>query len=267
MEGEAEIQLSFADADEDGVYRAFVEKFKPKKTTDDCFTPGAVYDAVADWVAAEYGVDRADFVRPFWPGQDYTRFEYRGRIAVDNPPFSIITQIVKFYVKNGIRFFLFAPALTLFSASVPESVCALAVGADVVYENGANVKTSFLTNLDGMKIRTAPTLYRAVDKAVRGLSTAARLPKYDFPDNVITAARIQKFAYWGIEFAVPRGEAHFCRNIEAMAGKGLFGGGYIISEKAAAEKAAAEKAIIYELSVREREIVRKLSKNQREVTV
>ena len=26
-------------------YEAFVEKFKPKLTTDDCFTPTAVYDA------------------------------------------------------------------------------------------------------------------------------------------------------------------------------------------------------------------------------
>ena len=27
-------------------YDAFVEKFKPKKTTDDCYTPPLVYDAV-----------------------------------------------------------------------------------------------------------------------------------------------------------------------------------------------------------------------------
>ena len=30
-------------------YNAFVEKFKPKKTTDDCYTPPAVYEIVADW--------------------------------------------------------------------------------------------------------------------------------------------------------------------------------------------------------------------------
>ena len=27
-------------------YDAFVEKFKPKKTTDDCYTPPLVYDAI-----------------------------------------------------------------------------------------------------------------------------------------------------------------------------------------------------------------------------
>lgn len=35
-------------------YTEFVDKFKPKLTTDDCYTPPLVYDAVRDWaVAAE----------------------------------------------------------------------------------------------------------------------------------------------------------------------------------------------------------------------
>lgn len=38
-------------------YEEFVEKFKPKLTTDDCYTPPIVYDAVADWVASEYNLN------------------------------------------------------------------------------------------------------------------------------------------------------------------------------------------------------------------
>lgn len=49
-------------------YSGFVEKFKPKKTTDDCYTPPLVYGAIANWVAKEYGLNKADFVRPFYPG-------------------------------------------------------------------------------------------------------------------------------------------------------------------------------------------------------
>lgn len=30
-------------------YDGFVEKFKPKRTTDDCYTPPAVYEAVKGW--------------------------------------------------------------------------------------------------------------------------------------------------------------------------------------------------------------------------
>ena len=40
-------------------YDGFVEKFKPKKTTDDCYTPQIVYEAVADWVANEYDLDKS----------------------------------------------------------------------------------------------------------------------------------------------------------------------------------------------------------------
>ena len=50
-------------------YDEFVEKFQPKLTTDDCYTPENIYEAVAGWVAEEYGVDRRAFVRPFWPGR------------------------------------------------------------------------------------------------------------------------------------------------------------------------------------------------------
>lgn len=57
-------------------YNEFLEKFEPKKTTDDCYTPDIVYDAVADWVANEYKLKQDDFVRPFFPGGDYKAFKY-----------------------------------------------------------------------------------------------------------------------------------------------------------------------------------------------
>lgn len=88
-------------------YSEFVEKFKPKKTTDDCYTPQNVYDAIAEWVAEEYGLDKVNFVRPFYPGGDYQAEEYKpDDIVVDNPPFSILGEILKFYVAKGVKFFL-----------------------------------------------------------------------------------------------------------------------------------------------------------------
>ena len=57
-------------------YEQFVDKFKEKKTTDDCFTPPEIYEGIADWVAEEYGLDKRSFVRPFWPGGDYKAQEY-----------------------------------------------------------------------------------------------------------------------------------------------------------------------------------------------
>lgn len=110
-------------------YDAFVDKFKPKKTTDDCYTPPVVYDAVADWVAKEYNLDRSRFVRPFYPGGDYQAEEYAPEaVVVDNPPFSIFAKIVQWYQERRIRFFLFGPALTLFSRGNISGVTYIPVG-------------------------------------------------------------------------------------------------------------------------------------------
>ena len=57
-------------------YEEFTNKFKPKKTTDDCYTPPLVYAAVRDWVVAEYGIDAEKIARPFYPGGDYENFDY-----------------------------------------------------------------------------------------------------------------------------------------------------------------------------------------------
>lgn len=48
-------------------YEDFVEKFKPKKTTDDCYTPSLVYEAISDWVANEYNLDKSIFAVRFIP--------------------------------------------------------------------------------------------------------------------------------------------------------------------------------------------------------
>ena len=75
-------------------YEAFVDKFKPKLTTDDCYTPPEVYEVVKNWACAKYGIDPAKIVRPFYPGGDYESFDYSGgAVVVDNPPFSKFVPI------------------------------------------------------------------------------------------------------------------------------------------------------------------------------
>ena len=58
-------------------YDGFVEKFKPKKTTDDCYTPPNIWEAVRGWVFNRYGLaDDTPIKRPFWPDGDYEREKY-----------------------------------------------------------------------------------------------------------------------------------------------------------------------------------------------
>ena len=244
---------------EDDEYADFVEKFKPKKTTDDCYTPEPVYEAVASWVETEYGKDRATFVRPFYPNGDYVKERYpEGCVVVDNPPFSILSEILRFYTSKGIDFFLFAPTLTLFSGRGLD-LCYLPVDAAVRYENGANVSTSFITNLDRMRIHSIPRLYKAIKEANDKVlaETSTDLPKYSFPDQVVTAARASYYAKHDTEFAVAPEDCARITGLDAMgdSGKAIFGGGFLLSEKAAAEKAAATR---WQLSEREWQIVRSL---------
>ena len=131
-------------------YESFVEKFKPKLTTDDCYTPEEVYAVVLDWVKRNSVVHFGDaqVVRPFRPGGDYQAEAYDGRVVVDNPPFSILSSIIRWYTEQGVRFFLFAPALTLLSARIPPgAITYVPASVEIEYHNGAKVSTSFVTNL------------------------------------------------------------------------------------------------------------------------
>ena len=258
-----------------GEYAAFVEKFKPKKTTDDCYTPDNVYAAVLDWAVKEYGLEGARIIRPFYPGGDYKKEDYSGDCAViDNPPFSILAEICRWYNQRGIRFFLFGPAKTLFTGSGVDGINYVICDADIMYDNGATVGTGFITNMGQYKITVAPDLHEAIKAAdyENRKAVTKSLPKYDYPDHVLTAARIQRIAKYGQSLRIRAEDCAFIRALDSQrgTGKAVFASGFLLSEKAAAEKAAAEKAAaekaaaekaaakIWELSEREKEIIRRL---------
>lgn len=238
-------------------YNEFLDKFEIQKTTDDCYTPDNIYNAVADWVADEYNLDKSNFVRPFYPGGDYEREQYRENdVVVDNPPFSILSQIIRYYSENGIGFFLFGPSLTLCTATDCD-VTYIAAGCQVTYENGANVSTGFITNLDKEnRFRTAPSLWEKVkaanDENLRVLHK--ELPNYSYPDNVVVPAVAMKWSHYGEDFRVKKEDCIIITELDEQKAKGkaIFGKGFLLSEKAAAEK--------WELSDREWEIVKELGK-------
>ena len=258
-------------SDDDEEYQEFLAKFEAKKTTDDCYTPPIVYEAVADYVAEKYGLDKKNFVRPFVPNGDYQAETYKETdVVVDNPPFSIMAEILKFYNEHGIKFFLFAPHLTIFSSSSSSSSCIIC-GVTITYENGANVATSFVTNLEDCAFRSSPNLYEKIKTANDENLRQGRkeLPKYSYPLSVITSNMLTNFSRYGIDFEVAKDECFFIRQLDSQkeSKKGLFGSGYLISErkraerekaereKAEREKAEREKAEVWELSDRELAII------------
>lgn len=251
-------------------YDGFVEKFKPKKTTDDCYTPPLVYGAIAEWVEREYSVKRADFIRPFYPGNDYKRFDYTGKIVVDNPPFSILVQIIDFYNLIGVKYFLFAPLLTSMKHSVRDC-CYICCDSRITYENGAIVNTAFLTNLEPheIMIRTAPDLAKVIEDAdtrSRKERKPPKLPKYKYPPEVVSIALVSTFARHGIPVTIRRDELEYIPALDSQRceGKSIFGGGFLTSHTKGAEleeaRRQAEEARrqAWRLSAAEKAIVEKL---------
>lgn len=260
-EGKME-QLTLEEASEE--YKAFVDKFKPKLTTDDCYTPPNIYETVKEWVFEHYNLDKSTkVIRPFYPGGDYEHAEYpENSIVIDNPPFSILSKIEKFYLARGLRFFLFAPGTACFKPY--NGLHCVCVGSQVTYHNGANVNTSFVTNLGGHLVETAPDLYRRIktenEKNVK--AQKKQLDKLKFPPQVVTAAQLNQLSAKGQYLTLDEKEVFFTRTLD-NAKKGVFGSCFLLSEKAAAERAVAERAVndethYIELSEREKEIIKKL---------
>ena len=245
-------------------YKAFEEKFKHKVTTDDCYTPEPVYEVIKNYVIDYYKLGNVKIERPFYPGGDYKNYEYsENSVVIDNPPFSILAEIKRFYIKHNIKFFLFAPSLTLFSGHIG-GLSYVVVNVPIIYENKAKVNTSYITNMDEYIVRTDPKLNVLINDIQK--NTQNSLPKYIYPNNVITSAQIGKYASNGCEIKIMKDECEFISKLDSQKplGKTLFGSGILINNKIADELAfkAQEfensKTIIWELSEREKDIIKGL---------
>ena len=239
------------EADEE--YDAFVDKFRRKLTTDDCYTPENIYQAIRDWAVKHYDLGDAPILRPFYPGGDYEHEDYpEGCVVIDNPPFSILSQICRFYDEHGIRYFLFAPTLTLFSTNSGKSNY-VPVSAQVTYDNGARVNTSFITNLGGWRVEISGELFSLMDEADKRNRSENRieLPGYIYPRNVLC---VQDFdlAKHGQSLCFSDEDLCFTRALDAQKekGKAIFGSGFYLSEFAASQKDKAEEAALEVMSAR-----------------
>ncbi|WP_368108929.1 hypothetical protein [Bifidobacterium adolescentis] len=237
---------------------------KPRTTAT---PPPEVYETIKDWACREYGIDPDKVVRPFYPGGDYERFDYSdGKVVVDNPPFSILSKICKFYRDNHVPFFLFAPYLTIFSSASRNGAHMIVTDSTIEYANGAQVNTSFVTSFGDDLIRTAPDLANAIDETVKRVRKEQRRhpPKYAYPSELLTVSRLGKIGRQ-VEFRVKASDVAFTRALDSQKAvkKAIYGGGYLLSEAKAAELKAAEDVTVWPLSETERRIIENLAQESR----
>lgn len=218
-------------------------------------------------MAKEYDLDPSNFVRPFYPGGDYQNVNYASSdVVVDNPPFSILAEIIDFYRENNIKFFFFAPGLTIFAYMNRGDVCAITTYNDIVYKNNANVRTAFLTNMDENIIRSAPDLRKKIDDVNK--NETSHLSRYEYPIQVLTSPMVGRLSKYGVDFKLKKDQIHLIRKFENH-DIAIFGGGVLLSNKATEQKEKAEKQadkikqentkiVKIELSEHEKEIIKNL---------
>ena len=248
-------------------YDSFIKKFTENpKTTDECYTPKDVYEAVVAYVGTLTPLEGRQIIRPFFPGGDYTDIEQypEGCIVIDNPPFSISAKIKIFYEANGIDYFLFANGMTVFSL-VKDRGCAVIADTQIEYANKALVRTNFVTNLlNEFSVVTAPELNKAI-RECPSQNIKANLRRNKYPDEVVTVSKMQILASNGVEYEVRRMASAFTSEIN---GANMFGGCFIVSQAQAQAQARAQaraqaqaqaRIPALPLSERERRIVERLS--------
>lgn len=195
-------------------YEEFVAKFKKNapKTTDDCYTPQPVYE-----VAKEYALKLAGLteetctpVRPFYPGGDYRNYDYPAdAYVIDNPPFSILSEIRQFYMERGIKYFLFAPHKTIFNNMNTCKDTRILIDVNITYDNGAVISTGFVTNVvdADILIMTSPELRTELRRTIartQGNMHNALKVKNVYPRNLFTFQKISVVLY--ADFHIKRSE-------------------------------------------------------------
>lgn len=223
--------------------------------TDEHFTPPDVYEAVKDWACARYGIGPDKIVRPFWPGGDYENYDYPpDAVVLDNPPFSIITKICRFYLERGIPFFLFAPGPQLVNVAPEAAISRIVVGCSVKYESRASIGTGFVTSYDSdIVIQTAPDLREAL-LAAQGKRKTMRTTVW--PQNVTSAGLLEKYAIAGIRLELETNECTKMPNRPTRENQ-VFGGGLLLSDRAADRLRSLTN---YELTERQQLVIDQLNR-------
>lgn len=222
-------------------YDEFVQKFEAKHTTDDCYTPPTIYEALLAYIDRRVmPLAGVRVLRPFYPGGDYEREDYGpGDVVIDNPPFSILSKILRHYQTRGVRYWLFAPHLTCATEAASRGTVGVC-GADIKYHNGAGINTSFVTNMwpGNPAAVVAGDLAAELTAAQKAQAPDKRKAVIAWPDAMTSPALLGKLCDRGIVMEIPRGESAF---VGKCGGRRIFGQGWLLSHRVAGELRRAEE--------------------------
>lgn len=193
-----------------------------RKTSDDTFTPPEAYDDFLECVHNLIDIDDSKIVRPFYPDGDYQKYSYKpDDIVVDNPPFSKLSEIVRFYEERNIKYFLMAPALTLFNIAHGEATCYVVRNKDVIFDNGVKIKIAYVTNM----LKDKVVMYKEPKPKPKSKRKGAELTKYESSAALLLkSCRIPS----GVEIVKLHPKRYITKDKN---GKQIFGGAFEFEEE------------------------------------
>ena len=89
-------------------------------------------------------------------------------------------------------------------------------------------------------------------------------PRYEFPESVVTAAGLSRLSVHGVELTIDADECFRISELDAMkeAGKAIFGGGYLLSQKASIRNREAIQERLRNTEKKERERLQQAIENK-----
>lgn len=253
-------------------YEGYVAKFRTQdlpKTTDETYTPEDVYDCVVDYVGTLFPLEGKVVERPFYPGGDYRNYPYQPNgVVIDNPPFSILRQIVAYYLEIGHPFFLFAPEVV--SAVYACNGCTVFfMDHDIVFDNGARINVAFVGNLTPQwGVVCASSLSRATETAPSQQPPPPKLKSYAIPPNMFHFSELSSLASLEEDTVFPAAEV--CPTKAKHEGRTVgFGHKFLLSDNAAklAKAKFAETALAKAKLAAARLAKKKLAKEKVQIPV
>lgn len=116
-------------------------------------------------------------------------------------------------------------------------------GASIIYENGAKVNTGFVTNLGDKKIIVSSDLHETVKLAMKETNKNNKLPKYQYPDNLVTFSKLESLAKNGKNIEFDSSEVYWLSGLDSQKQlkKAIYGCGFLLSDNAT-ERLKAEQS-------------------------
>lgn len=217
----------------------------PGISNDEFYTKPEIYEVVKNWAVKHNQWEGREVVRPFWPDADYQTYDYpEGCVVIDNPPFSKVSQIVKWYGDHGIDYFLFCTGTSCLNVNAPSHVC---TDIHLPFENGGDANISFVSS-KGPLIMSAPDLYQQLMRAKKVLNR--RVVRTEWPIGLVTGALVGKMSRHGVHYVETVGKQHLYVDEMRSYQSKPFGGAYLVPRENCAKAVAEMKKLAYEHDVR-----------------